>query len=121
MNAITTKPEVGQILYSSWGYDQTNIDFYQIVRATDKGTVWLLPMSRVIVEETGFMSYQVAPGEVMTEREVYDWDDEVGRVARKVKIEPARHRWSKWGSVNLSSYASAFPWDREAITMTQYA
>lgn len=115
------KPEVGQILYSSWGYDQTNIDFYQIVRATDKGTVWLLPMSRVIVEENGYMSYEVAPGEVLTEREVYEWNDEVGRVARKVKIEPARHRWSKWGSVNLSSYASAFPWDREAITMTQYA
>lgn len=121
MNATITKPEVGQILYSSWGYDQTNIDFYQIIRASDKGTVWLLPMTRVILEETGFMSYQVAPGEVITEREVYDWSDEVGRVARRVKLEPKRHRWTPWGGVSLSSYASAYPWDREAITMTTYA
>ena len=28
------KYEVGEILYSSWGYDQTNIDFYQIVKKT---------------------------------------------------------------------------------------
>lgn len=116
-----TKPEVGQILYSSWGYDQTNIDFYQIVRATDKGTVWLLPMSRLIVNSNGYMSYEVAPGEVLTERTVYEWDDEVGRVAKKVKIEPKRHRWSKWGSVNLNTYSSAFPWDRQSITMTSYA
>ena len=27
---------VGDILYSSWGYDQTNIDFYQVVKVTAK-------------------------------------------------------------------------------------
>ena len=30
------KFNVGDILVSSWGYDQTNIDFYQIVGRTDK-------------------------------------------------------------------------------------
>jgi hypothetical protein len=25
----------GDILYSSWGYDQTNIDFYQVVKITN--------------------------------------------------------------------------------------
>jgi hypothetical protein len=29
--------KVGQILYTSWGYDQTNIDFYQITATTPKG------------------------------------------------------------------------------------
>lgn len=28
--------KVGDILYSSWGYDQTNIDFYQVVEAGEK-------------------------------------------------------------------------------------
>jgi hypothetical protein len=28
--------EVGQILYNSWGYDQTNIDFYQVVAINGK-------------------------------------------------------------------------------------
>lgn len=26
----------GDILYSSWGYDQTNIDFYQVIATTEK-------------------------------------------------------------------------------------
>ncbi len=31
--------EVGQILYSSWGYDQTNIDFYEVVSLVGKTMV----------------------------------------------------------------------------------
>ena len=27
---------VGEIFYNSWGYDQTNIDFYQVVSVTEK-------------------------------------------------------------------------------------
>ncbi len=31
-------PEIqpGSIFYASWGYDQTNIDFYQVIARTDK-------------------------------------------------------------------------------------
>lgn len=29
--------KVDDILYSSWGYDQTNIDFYQVVKVTPRG------------------------------------------------------------------------------------
>ena len=28
--------KVGDIFYNSWGYEQTNIDFYQVVKATKK-------------------------------------------------------------------------------------
>lgn len=35
--------EIGAILVSSWGYDQTNVDFYVVVEMTAK-TVKLLPM-----------------------------------------------------------------------------
>lgn len=28
--------KVGDLLYSSWGYDQTNIDFYQVIKAGPK-------------------------------------------------------------------------------------
>lgn len=33
-------PRIGDILVSSWGYDQTNIDFYQVTKVT-KSSVWL--------------------------------------------------------------------------------
>lgn len=29
--------KVGDIFYASWGYDQTNIDYYQVVRVTESG------------------------------------------------------------------------------------
>lgn len=38
-----TPYQVGEILYNSWGYEQTNIDFYQVTRCTAK-TVWLRPI-----------------------------------------------------------------------------
>jgi len=59
---IATKIEPGAILYSSWGYDQTNIDFYYVTRATAK-SCWIVPMSSCLVEQTGFMSETVRAGE----------------------------------------------------------
>ena len=43
--SIATAPEkqevkVGDIFYTSWGYDQTNVEFYKVVRAT-KSSVWI--------------------------------------------------------------------------------
>lgn len=47
---------VGDVIYNSWGYDQTNIDFYEVVK-TSANFVWLQPIFRD-VEETGFMCGQ---------------------------------------------------------------
>jgi hypothetical protein len=33
----------GDIIYNSWGYDQTNVDFYQVVRCT-KSSVFIRPI-----------------------------------------------------------------------------
>lgn len=43
--------KVGDILYSSWGYDQTNVDFYQVTRTTAKG-VYLIQIGQKEVEGT---------------------------------------------------------------------
>ena len=53
--------KVGDIIVNSWGYDQTNIDAYQVVRAT-KSTVWMKPIATESVPGSdGFMSCQVKP------------------------------------------------------------
>jgi hypothetical protein len=31
---------VGSVWYTSWGYDQTNVEFFQVVRETEK-SIWL--------------------------------------------------------------------------------
>jgi hypothetical protein len=54
--------EVGDILEGSWGYDQTNVDFYRVVRRTPS-TVWMQPLATVHSAEVGFMTTRATPGE----------------------------------------------------------
>ena len=42
--------KVGDILNSSWGYDQTNVDFYEVVEVKSKKTVVIQKIKRSIVE-----------------------------------------------------------------------
>ncbi|WP_370791031.1 hypothetical protein [Bilophila wadsworthia] len=49
----------GDILVSSWGYEQTNVDFYEVVKVTAK-TVTLIPIERK-VQLKGFMRYEATP------------------------------------------------------------
>jgi hypothetical protein len=51
-----TKP--GDIFVSSWGYDQTNIDFYQVVKVSGKSIIFR-PIEQIHVRDTGFMSEAV--------------------------------------------------------------
>jgi len=52
--------KIGQILYSSWGYDQTNVSFYQVTEVKSKHTVMIREISRVYIA-TGNMSGKVTP------------------------------------------------------------
>ena len=42
--------KVGDIFVSSWGYDQTNVDFYQVVKLVGKSTIELLPIQSKCIE-----------------------------------------------------------------------
>ena len=44
--------EVGQIFYSSFGYDMTIVDFYEVERFT-KASVWLRPIGRIVKNDDG--------------------------------------------------------------------
>lgn len=50
---------VGEILYTSWGYDQTNIDFYIVTRVSGR-RVWVQPIAQDS-ETTGYMSGKCWP------------------------------------------------------------
>jgi len=51
---------VGDVFLNSWGYDQTNTDFYQVVRVT-KASVFLQKIAYEVVNETSWGSYEVRP------------------------------------------------------------
>lgn len=46
--------KVGDALYQSWGYDQTNIDFFEVVAVLPK-SVKIRPISQIMVEGSGGM------------------------------------------------------------------
>jgi hypothetical protein len=83
--------KVGDILYSSWGYDQTNIDFYQVVEVGDKTVKIRKVQQKVVSEGRGSESVVASP------------DHFVGPAMVK--------RVSQGDCVRIESYASACKWD----------
>lgn len=51
--------KVGEVFKCSWGYDQTNVDFFEVVGVTGS-MVEVRPIAQMS-EETGFMSGECAP------------------------------------------------------------
>lgn len=101
---VPAKLNVGDILVSSWGYDQTNVDFYQVTATIGARTVELRPIGAES-EETGFMS-----GKCSAVKDQF--------------TGPAfRARVSHGDSVNVGdSYKrSASPWDGRSRYWSSYA
>lgn len=94
---------VGTILCSTWGYDQTNVDFYEVVTATPR-TVQLRKIAKHRVE-AGHMSYSVQP------------------LAGQFTGEPFRrkvHDYSGRPSVEINGYANAYGWTGKAVAESDY-
>ena len=83
--------KVGDILVSSWGYDQTNVDFYEITEARGK-TVWLRRIAADSVDK-GNMSGTVTPrpGDFLPRAEVLRRLAQPGHV--RVDRDRHAHRW----------------------------
>lgn len=56
----TNENYLGKVFYSSWGYDQTNVDFYQVVAIKGKKTVILQELNSDYTA-TGSMCGEVKP------------------------------------------------------------
>lgn len=81
---------VGSILSSSWGYDQTNVDFYEVVAVTGKQVI----IREIEAKQVGRDSVVPVPGKF------------VGAPMRKA---PSIYQGKPW--VKIKSYASAKLWD----------
>jgi hypothetical protein len=69
--------KVGDILYDSWGFEQTNIDFYQVVDVKDK-TIKITPIEKKSDSAKGSHTAYVQPvknafkGKPMTKKILYN-------------------------------------------------
>ena len=87
--------KVGDILVSSWGYEQTNVDYYQVVKTVGKMTVVLREIGYGQTEDTGPMQEKVMPKK----------DKFIGgEFRRRVNVEYS-------ASVRIDRSSHAYLWD----------
>jgi hypothetical protein len=101
--------KTGDILYSSWGYDQTNIDFYEVMKATAKTvTVRQIESSK---KRSGFMSGTATPiqGAYVERR------GEIKELRRKVN-----NFWNR-EFISITDYASAYLYEGKPLVFSEYA
>ena len=95
---------VGDIFYSSWGYEQTNIDFYQVVGVTDK-TVKL----RKISQENDWSEDRNNGGKTIPKANEFTGE------------AFSRKRRDGHEFLKISDYCYAYPWDGKPQSFTSYA
>jgi len=101
MTTATIEP--GTIFKSSWGYDQTNIDFYKVTKKTAT-SVYLQKVGSQVVEVTGWAHQNVIPDPAV----------EIGQpFRRKVQAYPLGTY------VSINSCASASLWDGNPSAQSQ--
>jgi len=93
--------KVGDVLNTCWGYDQTNVDFYEVVAVS--GVMVTLREIAATVTETGFMCGETLP--------------EPGQFVG----EPIRRRASATNHVRIHESAHASPWNGRPQYVSRYA
>lgn len=102
--AYQTKLEPGTVLMSMWGYDQTNIDYYQVVEVSaSRKTVKIRPIAQRSVEGPQWMTGSCWP------------------LADHFTGPAMVKRIGQGDSVHLTSYSSASPWEPRANHWSSYA
>ncbi|MDE2344392.1 MAG: hypothetical protein KGL63_13575 [Betaproteobacteria bacterium] len=93
--AKTSGLVVGDILVSSWGYDQTNIDYYQVTAIHGKNSVTIRPIAAAS-KDTGYMT-----GESVPQSGAF-----IGEPMRKMARD---------GRVRITSFSSARKWNTATV------
>ncbi|MCA1832569.1 MAG: hypothetical protein LC750_07530 [Actinobacteria bacterium] len=100
---LTYHPQVGDLFSSSWGYDQTNVDFYEVVEVTKSGKSVRVVQTytEAIGENVGSVRVVPVPGTV--------YRDEVPMLKRIRTSYSDGTRCTP--AFNIASYADAYLWD----------
>lgn len=96
----------GDILASSWGYDQTNVCFYEVVKATEK-TATVRELEKLRVENGNMTGYE------MPIKGRYKGEE----IRRKVHYD----RYNEGGFLMIESYEYARLWNGKKQEYTAYA
>lgn len=93
---------LNDIFVDSWGYDQTNIDYYQVVSISPSGkTAKALPIcSKILESETSFMSNKVIPDLNNFEENASSYKPsgnlKINKSTYGIRLGSGRHSMTKW-------------------------
>jgi hypothetical protein len=111
--------KVGDYFVSSWGYDQTNVDFYKVVAVTAK-SIKVQEWSSARVSGAGGPTEGVVPGEgpatyvdwSACTPDMDHWERDAAKVVRPKEVR-LRRVWSSGSQAcfTVNSYSNAYHWD----------
>lgn len=102
---VAAEVKVGDIFVSEWGYDQTNVDYYEVVGLTPSGkSVRVRKVAKTTVGSTGYS------------------DSVVPRKGEYVGKEMTKRLRNGYGgpAFYLTSYADAYRWDGKPTNQTGF-
>jgi hypothetical protein len=91
-------PKVGDILYSSWGYNMTLVDFYKVTAVSPSGKSITLQQLQAEIVSGDHWSGHVMPSRHEDRRE---------KSIKNKRVKPSRDGYS----VKINSSANAYKWD----------
>jgi hypothetical protein len=98
------KVQVGDIFHCGWGYEQTNVDFYQVVEKPSKSTVVVKKIGYETVNTVSWASENVCPvkdsflsNETITKRLSGNWIRFTSyKIASKINPETDKKFYHSW-------------------------
>jgi len=96
--------KVGDILWASWGYEQRNIDYYQVTALIGSTMAEITPIKNETVENLGYCVAKVKPV-----KNAFCGD------SLRVKVKGDKNPY-----VKVTAFADAYLWDGQPKTETSY-
>ena len=96
--------KTGDILYSAWGYEQTNVDFYDVIKATAK----TVTVRHIEIEKryTDDMSGNAVP---------------VPGAYKGPELRRKVIQYYDRPFISINSYRAAYPYENQPIAFSEYA
>ena len=95
--------QIGSILYASWGYDQTNIDFYEVTKLIGRTTLELREIGQEFISDGSGLSGKTKP------------------IPGNFIGQPFRKRVGIHGLVKIHEVSRARIWSGEELYYSSYA
>ena len=102
--------KVGDILCDSWGYEQTNVEFYKVTKIISACKIEIVELGHIEVETYGPMSGTVVP----------NMDRVIGEPVQKMVSQSSWEKHDGTFHVKISDCISLTPWDGHPMHRSSY-